>query len=173
MMPGAKGRCDLDIPYQHVDCTRPEQVHEAVRGHAVGTVYHLAALLSAVAEGRPQVAWAVNMAAHYSVSPRRWDGVLRAPGHREDHRIRKVRHNDEIRWRGNTIYLNQALEGEPVGLAGQADGSWLVRYGPVELGVIEHRGKRLKRPKPKARGLVDNPAGLPTTPPAQQQQKQT
>jgi len=116
----------------------------------------------------------------YSASPRRWDGVLRSPGYPEDHQTRpedhetrRVRHSGEIKWRGNRIHINQALAGEPVGLAERDDGGWLVRYGPVELGVIDHRGDRLNRPKPKPRGLVDNPTGLPTTPPAQQQQQPT
>jgi transposase InsO family protein len=110
---------------------------------------------------------------HYSASPRRWDGVLRPPDYPEDHQTRKVRPSGEIKWRGNSVYINQALAGEPVGLAERDDGGWLVRYGPVELGVIDHRGERLKRPKPKPRGLVDNPTGLSTTPPAQQSQQPT
>ena len=33
-------------PYGHLDCTEPHQLHEAVRRYDVGTIYHLAALLS-------------------------------------------------------------------------------------------------------------------------------
>jgi nucleoside-diphosphate-sugar epimerase len=62
-----KGGRAAPEPYAHVDCTRPEQVLEAVRRHDIGTIYHLAALLSAVAEEKPQVAWAVNMDGLYSV----------------------------------------------------------------------------------------------------------
>jgi putative transposase len=103
---------------------------------------------------------------HYSASPRRWDGVLRAPGYPAEHHVRRVRHNGEIKWRGASVYVHQALAGEPVGLAETADGGFAVCYGPIELGVIDHRGNRLRKPKPRARGLVDNPRGLPTTPPA-------
>jgi transposase InsO family protein len=104
---------------------------------------------------------------HYSASPRPWDGVLRAPEYGADHEIRRVRQNGEIKWRGSTVYLNQALAGEPVGLSETDDGGWAVCYGAIELGLIDHRGDRLQRPKRRARGLVDNPDGLPTTPPAQ------
>jgi len=114
---------------------------------------------------------------HYSVSPRSWDGVLRPPDYPPDypgdHQTRRVRHNGEIKWRGNSVYINQALAGEPVGLTEGDDGGWTVRYGPVKLGVIDHRGDRLRRLKRKPRGLVDNPTGLPTTPPAQQPRQQT
>jgi nucleoside-diphosphate-sugar epimerase len=53
--------------FVHVDCTFPHQILEVVRRHEVGTIYHLAALLSAVAEERPQVAWAINMGGLYNV----------------------------------------------------------------------------------------------------------
>ena len=56
-----------DARFEHVDCTNPEQILEVVRRHDVGTIYHLAALLSAVAEERPQVAWGVNMGGLYNV----------------------------------------------------------------------------------------------------------
>ncbi len=38
-----------------------------VRRNEIGTIYHLAALLSAVAESKPQVAWEVNMGSLYHV----------------------------------------------------------------------------------------------------------
>ena len=37
-------------------------------------------------------------AEHYAASPRRFDGVLRAPNYGADHEVRCVRHNGEIRW---------------------------------------------------------------------------
>ena len=40
---------------------------ELVRRHDVGTIYHLAALLSAAAEAKPQVAWNLNMGSLYNV----------------------------------------------------------------------------------------------------------
>jgi nucleoside-diphosphate-sugar epimerase len=52
---------------EHLDCTQPQQVLEVIRRHDIGTIYHLAALLSAVAEERPQVAWSVNMGGLYNV----------------------------------------------------------------------------------------------------------
>jgi len=52
---------------EHLDCTQPQQVLEVIRRHDIGTVYHLAALLSAVAEESPHVAWSVNMGGLYNV----------------------------------------------------------------------------------------------------------
>lgn len=53
--------------FEHVDCTRPHLLHEVVKRHDIGTIYHLAALLSAVAEEKPQIAWSVNMGGLYNV----------------------------------------------------------------------------------------------------------
>ena len=52
-------------PFEYVDCTEGRQLDSVVRRHEVGTIYHLAALLSAVAEAKPQVAWHVNMGGLY------------------------------------------------------------------------------------------------------------
>ena len=56
-----------DGPFHKVDCTSQRQIQEAVRRYDVDTIYHLASLLSAVAEERPQMAWDVNMGGLYRV----------------------------------------------------------------------------------------------------------
>ncbi len=125
-------------------------------------------------EERPHQALAnTTPADHYSPSPRQWDGILRAPDYPSDHQVRRVRHNGEIKWQGKTLYINQALAGEPVGLQEIDEDRWRVRYGPIELGLIDHHRNRLQRPKRPAPGLVDNPRGLPTNPGAPQLQQPT
>lgn len=54
-------------PYEYLDCTQPQQITEVIRRYHIGTVYHLAALLSAVAEEKPHAAWSVNMSGLYNV----------------------------------------------------------------------------------------------------------
>ncbi|HKH48641.1 MAG TPA: L-threonine 3-dehydrogenase [Thermoanaerobaculia bacterium] len=56
-----------DGPFEFVDCTNQRSLQEVIRRNDVGTIYHLAALLSAVAESKPQVAWDVNMGGLYRV----------------------------------------------------------------------------------------------------------
>lgn len=58
---------DHDGPFEFVDGTNPRQVQEVVQRHGIDTIYHLAALLSAVAEQKPQVAWEINMGSLYQV----------------------------------------------------------------------------------------------------------
>jgi nucleoside-diphosphate-sugar epimerase len=53
--------------YEHLDCTQPQQILEVIRRHDIGTVYHLAALLSAIAEEKPHTAWNVNLGGLYNV----------------------------------------------------------------------------------------------------------
>jgi putative transposase len=101
-------------------------------------------------------------AEHYAPSPRGFDGVLRKPRYGDDCEIRRVRSSGQIKWRGRRIYINSALAGEPVGLAEAADGAFRVCYGPLELGAIDHRGDRLKKPPRRGCGLVDNAPALPT-----------
>jgi nucleoside-diphosphate-sugar epimerase len=58
---------EADGPFEYVDCTVRRMVDEVVRKHDVGTIYHLAALLSATAEEKPHAAWDVNMGGLYRV----------------------------------------------------------------------------------------------------------
>lgn len=51
----------------YVDCTQLDQIQQTVTRYRIDTIYHLAALLSAVAEERPQMAWEVNMGGLYQV----------------------------------------------------------------------------------------------------------
>jgi nucleoside-diphosphate-sugar epimerase len=61
------GSAAAEGPFELIDCTRQRQIQEAVRRHEIDAIYHLAALLSAVAEDKPQVAWDVNMGGVYRV----------------------------------------------------------------------------------------------------------
>jgi putative transposase len=121
-------------------------------------------------EERPHQALSNQVpAAHYGASPRRFDGILREPDYSADHEVRRVRHSGEIRWQGDTIYISAALIGEPVGLIENDDGGWSVSYGPIDLGVIAHGDNRLRKPKRRTCGHVDNAARCPQGPQAQQQ----
>ncbi|MFN3744886.1 MAG: L-threonine 3-dehydrogenase [Hyphomicrobiaceae bacterium] len=54
-------------PHEHLDCTDLRQLAELVRRYDAGTIYHLAAMLSATAEAKPQAAWSLNMGSLYNV----------------------------------------------------------------------------------------------------------
>lgn len=54
-------------PFQFIDCTDINTIEGVVKEYKVDTIYHLAALLSAVAEAKPQLAWNVNINGLYNV----------------------------------------------------------------------------------------------------------
>lgn len=47
--------------FERLDCTEAAQIEAVIGRHGIGRIYHLAALLSATAEARPQDAWHLNM----------------------------------------------------------------------------------------------------------------
>jgi putative transposase len=60
-------------------------------------------------EERPHAALSNDTPAeHYTVSPRRFDGVLREPDYAVDEKVRRVRSSGEIKWQGKRIYYQPA-----------------------------------------------------------------
>lgn len=54
-------------PFEIVDCTDAQKISETVKKYKIDTIFHLAAILSAVAEEKPDLAWNVNINALYNV----------------------------------------------------------------------------------------------------------
>ncbi len=54
-------------PFEVVDVNNAQQVADAVKKHNVDTIIHLAAILSAVGESKPTMAWEVNMGGLFNV----------------------------------------------------------------------------------------------------------
>jgi len=54
-------------PFEFIDVTRRETVEAVVDKFNVDTIYHLAAILSAVGEEKPHLAWDVNMNGLYNI----------------------------------------------------------------------------------------------------------
>ena len=66
---GAKPQGELleSGPAEHVDITNAQQVADTVRKYRIDTVYNLAALLSATAEEKPQLAWHIGLGGLFNV----------------------------------------------------------------------------------------------------------
>ena len=54
-------------PFETVDCTDAKALANVVKKYDIDTIYHLAAILSAVAEANPVLAWNVNINGLYNV----------------------------------------------------------------------------------------------------------
>ncbi len=67
-IPGAepKGKLLESGPAEIVDITNPQQIADVVEKYKIDTIYNLAALLSAVAEAKPQLAWKIGVGGLYN-----------------------------------------------------------------------------------------------------------
>ena len=54
-------------PFEYVDVTQKDSIEKVVKKYDIDTIYHLAAVLSAVGEQKPQLAWNVNMNGLYNI----------------------------------------------------------------------------------------------------------
>lgn len=68
-IPGAEPKGELleSGPAEVVDITNDQQIADAVSKYKIDTIYNLAALLSAVAETKPQLAWKIGMGGLFNV----------------------------------------------------------------------------------------------------------
>ena len=68
-IPGAEPKGELleSGPAALVDITNEQQIAETVSKYNIDTIYNLAALLSAVAETKPQLAWKIGMGGLFNV----------------------------------------------------------------------------------------------------------
>lgn len=106
---------------------------------------------------RPHEALGQQMPAeHYQPSPRSMPERIPEPWYDPDHDVRRVRPTGEIKWKGDLIFVSQALAGEPVGIVEIAENHWLVRFADIDLGIIDPRTRKFHRfgpgrpPRPKA-----------------------
>lgn len=77
----------------------------------------------------------------YTISERTWDGKLHSPEYNNEYLVRKIHARGQLCWNGSDIYIGKALGNEYVGIKGADDGTWAVHFGPVSLGIIDHRGE--------------------------------
>ena len=54
-------------PFEFIDVTKKEELEKIVEKYRIDTVYHMAAILSAVGEEKPNLAWNVNMNGLYNI----------------------------------------------------------------------------------------------------------
>lgn len=54
-------------PFEFLDCLDPHHITRVMQIHKIDTIYHLAAILSAVGESKPNQAWQVNVNGLYNI----------------------------------------------------------------------------------------------------------
>lgn len=83
-------------------------------------------------------------ASHYRPAVRGYCGRLVEPDYPAEWQVRRVRTNGEIKWRGERVFVSEALVGEPVGIADSEDGRHQVYYGTIFLGCLDRAGSFTK-----------------------------
>ena len=76
----------------------------------------------------------------YTASPRAMPDRIDDPWYNADHQVRRVRSNGEVKWRGDLIFIGEALVGELVGIAELENGDQVVRFCSRDLGLIDRSG---------------------------------
>ena len=67
------------------------------------------------------------------------------PIYDDNHMVRRVRSSGEIRWRGELVFISEALIGEIVGVRETAAGNWIARFCNLDVGLIECKTLKLRR----------------------------
>jgi transposase InsO family protein len=89
---------------------------------------------------RPHAALGGRSPGHlYLPSPRQMPPKVSAPIYAGHHATRSVHTDGSIRFRGDRVFLSEALIGELVGLEEFDDDRFLLRFGPFELATLDCR----------------------------------
>ena len=75
-------------------------------------------------------------ASRYQPSLRPYPARVPKIAYHGDFIVRQVRHNGEIRWNGEFVYVSEALAGEPVALKQKDEHLWEIRFSSYPLGVL-------------------------------------
>ena len=103
-------------------------------------------------EERPHEALAqTTPATHWHRPIRQMPKVIMPPWYDADHEVRTVRREGTIKWRGQLIFIGEALAREPVGLREVDDGAYAIRFCSVNLGIIDRAQRFHRYAPPRAR----------------------
>ena len=87
----------------------------------------------------------------WSPSGRPMPARIDDPWYDADHEVRRVRQNGEIKWRGEHLFIGEALAGETVGILERDAGNYLVRFSHHDLGQIDPKKIFRRFAPPRAR----------------------
>jgi transposase InsO family protein len=104
-------------------------------------------------EERPHEALGQQLPAEfYTPSPRAMPARVEDPWYDADHQVRRIRSTGEIKWKGELVFISEALIDELVGITELETGDQLVRFCDLDIGLIDRRG-RFTRFAPPRTGL--------------------
>jgi transposase InsO family protein len=98
----------------------------------------------------------------YTPSRREMPDRVEEPWYDADHQVRRVRSSGEIMWKGERVFVTEALVGELVGIAELETGDHVVRFCDRDIGLIDRRG-RFRRFAPPRFGLTTDTGSIVAT----------
>lgn len=90
-------------------------------------------------------------ASHWTPPRRCLPAKLDEPWYDPDHEVRRVGSDGTIHWRGETVFVGEALARETVGIIEYERGGHLVRFMNRDLGAIDTAGRFHRFAPPRAR----------------------
>ncbi|MGJ5079748.1 integrase core domain-containing protein [Bradyrhizobium sp. HKCCYLS3013] len=78
-------------------------------------------------------------------------GHLDDPWYDADHEVRRVRPTGDIKWRGEYVFVGEALADELIGMVRHETGGHIVRFYGRDLGLIDRDRRFLRFAPPRAR----------------------
>jgi transposase InsO family protein len=90
----------------------------------------------------------------YTQSRRAMPPRAQDPWYDANHEIRRVRSSGEIKWKGEFVFIGEALVDELVGIVERETGDYVVRFCDLDIGLIDRRGL-FTRFAPQREGLHD------------------
>jgi transposase InsO family protein len=77
----------------------------------------------------------------YAPSPRAMPARIEDPWYDADHQVRRVSGNGEIKWKGEILFISEAVIGELIGIAELDTGDHVVRFCHRDIGLLNRQGK--------------------------------
>jgi len=97
----------------------------------------------------------------YTPSPREMPDRVAEPWYDADHEVRRVRPPGTIKWKGEQVFISEALAGELVGIAELGTGDHVVRFCNRDIGLLDRCGRFRRFAPPRAEPCRVNPCPPP------------
>ena len=93
----------------------------------------------------------------YKPSHRPYPARLTDPDYPLDALVRRIRSNGQVKWRGDLIFVGEALAGEAIGIR-ETDHEWRAYFGPHLLGALDPAKPSLVRIPTTTRSVTHVPS---------------
>jgi transposase InsO family protein len=97
----------------------------------------------------------------YTPSRREMPDRVAEPWYDADHQVRRVRPPGTIKWKGDQVFISEALVGEFVGIAELETGDHVVRFCRRDIGLLDRCGCFRRFAPPRAEPCPANPCPQP------------